>query len=431
MISPFAVCIVLLSIILVTVANAASTSTQQQTTTIGGGECRIPQGEEQQVNIDGKVDLGDANNSTCSKQSFDEEEEEEVAGEASYSDISTPAPINYDELGSDFGVAQTIDSNLGQECLDRISETRDYMTNKVMVEDSYEKTRSLCENKHKDCTFWSVLGECEKNPAYMRLNCAPACQSCEMLHIETRCPLDPDAVDALYPGDVNKLFERIAYSPEYKQYEPKIVSKPPEGPWLLMFENMLSDVEAERLIELGGERGYERSSETGKLQADGTHERKVDPGRTSTNAWCIGECMEDPIALSVVERIENITGIPEPNSENLQLLRYEENQFYKVHTDYTLHHRERPYGVRILTFYMYLNDVEEGGGTNFPRLNNLTVTPKRGRAVLWPSVLDEDPNKKDVRTNHQALPVIKGVKYGANAWIHQRDFKTPNAKGCN
>lgn len=78
---------------------------------------------------------------------------------------------------------------------------------------------------------------------------------------------------------------------------------------------------------------------------------------------------------------------------------------------------------------MYLNDVEEGGGTNFPRLN-MTVTPKRGRAVLWPSVLNMKPNRKDHRSDHQALPVIKGVKYGANAWIHMRDFKTPNKKGC-
>jgi hypothetical protein len=27
----------------------------------------------------------------------------------------------------------------------------------------------------------------------------------QMLHIETRCPMDPDAVDAFYPGDVNKV----------------------------------------------------------------------------------------------------------------------------------------------------------------------------------------------------------------------------------
>ena len=98
-------------------------------------------------------------------------------------------------------------------------------------------------------------------------------------------------------------------------------------------------------------------------------------------------------------------------------------------SDYIPRGFERPSGVRILTFYIYLNDVEEGGGTKFPELN-LTVTPRRGRAALWPSVLDEDPNKKDPRTIHEAMPVIRGEKYGANAWIHQRDFKGPNQKGC-
>jgi len=80
---------------------------------------------------------------------------------------------------------------------------------------------------------------------------------------------------------------------------------------------------------------------------------------------------------------------------------------------------------------MYLEDVEEGGGTNFPNNGGgMTVTPKKGRAVLWPSVFDERPNQPDARSAHQALPVIKGVKYGANAWIHQRDFKGPNSRGC-
>jgi len=91
--------------------------------------------------------------------------------------------------------------------------------------------------------------------------------------------------------------------------------------------------------------------------------------------------------------------------------------------------RERPCGVRTLTFYMYLNDVEEGGGTQFPKLG-MTVTPKKGRAVLWPSVYDAHPHVMDPRADHTALPVKKGVKYGANAWIHQRDFKTPNAQDC-
>ena len=49
---------------------------------------------------------------------------------------------------------------------------------------------------------------------------------------------------------------------------------------------------------------------------------------------------------------------------------------------------------------------------------------------LWPSVLADEPNKIDPRTHHEALPVTKGEKYGANFWIHQYDFKTPHRTGC-
>ena len=51
--------------------------------------------------------------------------------------------------------------------------------------------------------------------------------------------------------------------------------------------------------------------------------------------------------------------------------------------------------------------------------------PKRGRALIWPSIQNENPHQKDPRTDHEAMPVIKGVKYGANAWQHIRDFKEP------
>jgi prolyl 4-hydroxylase len=64
--------------------------------------------------------------------------------------------------------------------------------------------------------------------------------------------------------------------------------------------------------------------------------------------------------------------------------------------------------------YLYLNDVEAGGGTNFPTIQNITVMPKRGRVLIWPSVLNEDPNTIDSRTTHQALPVEKGIKYGTS-----------------
>ena len=101
--------------------------------------------------------------------------------------------------------------------------------------------------------------------------------------------------------------------------------------------------------------------DVGSEKEDGSHATKTHSGRTSTNSWCVEECYEDPIARNIMQRIEDITGIPEANSENLQLLRYEKTQFYQTHSDYIPYQRERPTGVRILTFYMYLNDVEEGG----------------------------------------------------------------------
>jgi len=70
------------------------------------------------------------------------------------------------------------------------------------------------------------------------------------------------------------------------------------------------------------------------------------------------------------------------------------------------------------------------GGTNFPQLD-ITVLPKRGKALLWPSVYNSDPMKMDSRTYHQALPVEEGTKFAFNGWIHQFDYVTPQSKGCN
>ena len=89
-----------------------------------------------------------------------------------------------------------------------------------------------------------------------------------MLHVETRCPVDPNAVDALYPGDLDRLFERIVNSAEYAKYEPEVVSRPPDGPWMIIFENMLNELECERVIELGTNRGYERSAVSQEVCCD-------------------------------------------------------------------------------------------------------------------------------------------------------------------
>ncbi len=65
----------------------------------------------------------------------------------------------------------------------------------------------------------------------------------------------------------------------------------------------------------------------------------------------------------------------------------------------------------MLTVLMYWNEVEEGGDTHFPHLN-ITIATKAERAVIWPSVLNENRNDVDERTLHASLPVVKGAKYG-------------------
>ena len=162
----------------------------------------------------------------------------------------------------------------------------------------------------------------------MKTKCAPACLSCEYLTVDGRCPLDPNAPSAWEKDDLDKMFQRLTREPFRSNYDVQILSK---DPWVITMENVVLPEEAERLIELGGIEGYERSHEVGKVQADGTYEKEKNSRRTSTNAWCQNECYRDPLAQRVVHRLSALTGIEEPNSEYLQLLRYVEDQAYGVY----------------------------------------------------------------------------------------------------
>lgn len=353
----------------------------------------------------------------------------------------------------DMGEYQNIHGTEAEKVFDIYLKSVLYKKNEIVANPQKHDyaIQEACVNKHELCAFWALIGECTANPGYMKLQCGPSCRSCDLIDINNRCPLDPNAEDVFGPGDLDKMFELASdITGPYKHFDPVVHSHPKtfnrrgkikygedptyDGPWIVTFESFLDDEESDRLIELGGAKGYERSTDVGAKKADGTYDKHESTSRTSTNAWCIDECFDDPISKRVNAKIENVTGVPDINNENLQLLNYRPGQFYRKHHDFIPHHTKRQCGPRILTFFLYLNDVEAGGATNFPMLlrkkGGLKVFPKKGKAVLWPSVLDSDPNAKDFRTEHEAMDVIEGVKYGANAWIHLRDFKTPNAAGC-
>jgi prolyl 4-hydroxylase len=100
-------------------------------------------------------------------------------------------------------------------------------------------------------------------------------------------------------------------------------------PWVLVLDNFLTPTEAQTLIALGATVGYERSTDVGDVEVDGSFERVVSKGRTSTNAWCSSEdCSQHPTSIAVYQRIENLTKISRDNYEPFQLLKYEPGQFY-------------------------------------------------------------------------------------------------------
>ncbi len=204
-----------------------------------------------------------------------------------------------------------------------------------------------------------------------------------------------------------------------------------QPPWIITFENFLTEEECQKLIELGYQSNYERSKDVGQVQVDGSYDSVESSTRTSENAWCSdrNKCRNDPTARLIHDRISFVTGLPANNSEDLQLLKYEVGQFYRKHHDYIEHQQHRRCGPRVLTFFLYLSGDVEGGATNFPKLG-IAVKPKVGRAVLWPSVLNSDPSKKDHRTDHEAQDVLSGVKYGANAWLHLHDYLAAQELGC-
>ncbi len=86
---------------------------------------------------------------------------------------------------------------------------------------------------------------------------------------------------------------------------------------------------------------------------------------------------------------------------NLQ--RYREGEYYHWHVDSD----NLGLASRQLVALWYLNDVEEGGTTDFI-FQKASVTPEKGKLMLFPPFWTHE---------HRAAVVKKGVKYIATTWI--------------
>jgi len=184
-----------------------------------------------------------------------------------------------------------------------------------------------------------------------------------------------------------------------------------EKPCIILLDNFLSFQECDELIDFSKTR-LNRSQVIHSV----TGERTTVPGRTSEGTeYAIGE---NHLIKKIEKRIKEVTDYPVENGESLQVLHYNKGEEYKPHYDFfpgnKIDHTRG--GQRVCTFLIYLNDVNEGGETIFPKID-LKVSPKKGSALYFH--YGNGQGQTDRLSLHSSIPVIQGEKWVATKWIRQ------------
>lgn len=184
------------------------------------------------------------------------------------------------------------------------------------------------------------------------------------------------------------------------------------SPDVFVIHNFFSEDECDRLVAKArlnllpcltiGER-------TGIVQPDET--------RTSTNAN-----VPQREVPTIVQRLCSLLKCDERQLETLQILRYEQGQYFYPHTDgfegpATANGFEN--SARLVTVFVYLNDAEQGGETRFTEID-VDIRPTKGTLVLhFPATLDY---QEDTRTEHEGVAAVD-EKWLFVTWVW-KDFRT-------
>ena len=180
--------------------------------------------------------------------------------------------------------------------------------------------------------------------------------------------------------------------------------------------NVLSPIECAYLIELA----KPHVKRAGVVLDEGY---KASEGRTGSNHWLKYD--EDDVVQSIGKRIADIVGLPLANAESMQIIHYGLEQEYRPHFDafnLSLPRGQRAAkwgGQRLVTALVYLNNVEAGGATQFPKLG-ITVPATPGRMVIFHNTT-HDISGPHPLSLHAGMPVEAGEKWAFNMWFRLQD----------
>lgn len=145
--------------------------------------------------------------------------------------------------------------------------------------------------------------------------------------------------------------------------------------------------------------------------------------RNSKQCWIP---KNSPLVKGIFEKASQMFNIPLENAEDLQVVRYLPNQYFKEHHDGCCDDNDKckefidKTGQRILTILIYLNNDFQDGHTYFPKLNLKIKTDPGNAIVFYPTATGTD--KCHPLALHSGTPVTSGEKWVANLWFHDKKF---------
>lgn len=182
---------------------------------------------------------------------------------------------------------------------------------------------------------------------------------------------------------------------------------------LTFHQNFLTKEECQELITL-----IDNNNQRSAVVGTGTDTTTVSEHRTSHTS----NLPDNDLVVKIKTKIAETLGYPIEKGEPLQGQVYAPGQYFKSHTDYFENDAYDKHclssGNRTHTFMIYLNEVEEGGETNFSAIDE-SVAPVEGMALSWPNMKDGQVIPEAL---HEGSEVKVGKKYIITSWWRENAF---------
>lgn len=140
------------------------------------------------------------------------------------------------------------------------------------------------------------------------------------------------------------------------------------------------------------------------------------PRMAEARAKGLTPALEDEIRFTynIMRKLATFLHVDIARIEPLQIIRYEEGQYYRQHHDHGKFYNVQT-EQRSQTLLIFLSTLasDSGGETYFQELD-VKVRPVLGDGVVWRNAELGEPLREAV---HEALPVVGQVKYAINVWV--------------